>query len=783
MKPLDPDGDVKIVWDIFVMCLLVYCAFEIPFSAAFYGTGTEYDPMSQTITVWSLWGVVQVEVLDLVVSIVFLFDISICFITSYVENGRSETDLKKISKRYFQGWFTLDVIALVPADKIAELFTSQSDVIPAFRIFRIVRLIKLIGRRNFETQVMPLVRRILHVEAVPTGLILFMRIAKPLFVMFFMAHLLGCTFIVLADGNPNSSWLAKYQGDLDYIHGASTTRYVIALYWAIITVTTVGYGDIVPVTDYERAFVIVAALVGVVVFSSFMSSLSSGSHLALPGDLRLREQQESAARLIQRREMSADTRRRVHHFFDSLWRDRQRRAEEAALLAEVDPATRRLLLLEIGEHIRREAAAGRTGGGLCPEAAVAVVRALLQPHWQPPGFVATGEENGGRSAAVKVGDGDGQAGGGDGDSSMSREHDGGGGGHSDAERSAEAARLAGLLSTRLTAVGFYEGEEVYPSGAAAKELYLVSTGAVRLEARPCGLPSVTVLAGDLFGEDCLVTGPAGSARRRERAVAATATVVILTLPLEDLAAATAEFPAAAARLIGLVRGSTMRRAVKKPQEDAGHGAGKSGRRDSATASPQGIGVTRTTASVDSTRSQPPAAGASAVESGAPLDVEVHGSGAAEADAAHLGIPKHQTRLYPAAPVASTADNAFSSAALPTEPAMQGFGLSTAESSGPGREAGGSLGEELHQRSAPQALTTLGSRDFPGWQQWSAGGGGGGGGVGGELAALAAEAGRLLGAPGHSGRSGSMRSPTAYAPLLESEQPPSAAKFGGPAPSN
>ncbi len=57
--------------------------------------------------------------------------------------------------------------------------------------------------------------------------------------------------------------------------GASIHSFADALWWAVVTITTVGYGDMVPVTPVGRAVAFVLMLGGIAFFSGMTANLSS----------------------------------------------------------------------------------------------------------------------------------------------------------------------------------------------------------------------------------------------------------------------------------------------------------------------------------------------------------------------------------------------------------------------------------------------------------------------------------------------------------------------------
>lgn len=52
-------------------------------------------------------------------------------------------------------------------------------------------------------------------------------------------------------------------------------QYIVSLYWAVATTTTVGYGDIRPHTDMERAYSCVIMVFGVVAYGYIIASVAS----------------------------------------------------------------------------------------------------------------------------------------------------------------------------------------------------------------------------------------------------------------------------------------------------------------------------------------------------------------------------------------------------------------------------------------------------------------------------------------------------------------------------
>lgn len=93
----------------------------------------------------------------------------------------------------------------------------------------------------------------------------------------------SCTFIltihiianIWASLATTTSTDTNWMKDIMYEDKSVMEQYVTALYFAVTTLITIGYGDILPVNDNERILVCFNIALGVVIFSFLLSKLAN----------------------------------------------------------------------------------------------------------------------------------------------------------------------------------------------------------------------------------------------------------------------------------------------------------------------------------------------------------------------------------------------------------------------------------------------------------------------------------------------------------------------------
>ncbi|WP_032925109.1 cyclic nucleotide-binding domain-containing protein [Leptospira santarosai] len=226
---------MRILWDVVIFVCILYASVESPLRIVL-----SYE---QGFTVNGLY---------ILVDLLYFGDILYYIFSPEFVKGRRVYIQKKNILRYLRTWFFFDFIAAFPFELVAQRIleidlTSHPYLFLLFGITRIVKVVRvpaILHRLNLAFKPAPGVLRLV---------------------------LLGFWISIVAH------WCAVGWLYMDELNSAKTgwDEYVKALYWSVMTLATVGYGDVLPVTTNQRIYVILVMMLGAAVYATVIGNIAS----------------------------------------------------------------------------------------------------------------------------------------------------------------------------------------------------------------------------------------------------------------------------------------------------------------------------------------------------------------------------------------------------------------------------------------------------------------------------------------------------------------------------
>lgn len=269
---MHPSCTKRLVWDVHGMVLIAYDVITIPLYNAF-----EFGPSDFVLALfWITFGFWNCDML-------------FTFFTGFYNQDQLEMRPAHIAWHYMKTWLPLDII-VVGADWMVIILGGDSSggarlaraskAVRAIRILRSLRLLRLVKVRKIVQDIQD------HINSEFVHIML--NILKLILLIVFICHCTACAWYVVGTETPDGvvGWVEAQNFDDEPIE----YRYMSSLHWSLAQFTPAN-NELRAHNTWERFFATIVLLGGLIVFSSFVSSITTAMtklrHLSSNTDTQL----------------------------------------------------------------------------------------------------------------------------------------------------------------------------------------------------------------------------------------------------------------------------------------------------------------------------------------------------------------------------------------------------------------------------------------------------------------------------------------------------------------
>ncbi|CAK88798.1 unnamed protein product (macronuclear) [Paramecium tetraurelia] len=288
-----PESLASIWWNIYILTILNINVLYVSIKIAF-----KFDEQSQD----DFYQARQI-IFDVLPSYSFMLEILLKFNTCYYYKGAVIENRYQIAKNYLRSSFFFDIFVVIPYFISLRFDLQYLDLVIILKVFQITKFSRNLFDRLELTAI-----QIVIVDLVKLG-----------YTILAAAHFSACIwFLVGSTGNPNdTSWIKAQNIENEQWFN----QYLHSLYWSIITMTTIGYGDITPQNLRERVFAVGMALSAVGVFGYSIGNINSIYAEWSRQSFQIRTDMNNLKKFIRIKGINKHLAEKIRKYFEYVWSD------------------------------------------------------------------------------------------------------------------------------------------------------------------------------------------------------------------------------------------------------------------------------------------------------------------------------------------------------------------------------------------------------------------------------------------------------------------------------
>ncbi len=362
-RQFHPNSLFRVVWDFMCLFGYLYYIFSLPLMLMKYLDGESFE---ENLSIFVLSFTID---LFFVVNLYLRFN---CFM--YFEEGLVVFDVDRIRKHFVMAHSVWkEVVASIPFDILGFIIGTRMCFV--FRLSKIMRLRRILNSIDDVSR---------HLSDFSFGInMVFFKVITLNCVLLVVCHWVGTLWHGCANLSSKLHLLENWrQSDedntslsIDHSDLGGFGGYLRSVYWAIVAMSTVGYGDITPTNLLETTFATIVVLFGGLILPAIVGGLA-----AYLGNINLTKKNYKrklfeAKSYMKQCAMDKDLVKEVLSYYDYLW-SRQNAIDEESIMDELPWPLRQ----QVGMFLHHDQIESVPFFGICEDAIKQLIVSILKPR-------------------------------------------------------------------------------------------------------------------------------------------------------------------------------------------------------------------------------------------------------------------------------------------------------------------------------------------------------------------------------------------------------------------